>query len=308
MRAVFIIPPKVHLLDITGPAHLFYEAADYGADVTLVFAAIFRDTSEMVSSSMLSFNQLRPFDQLELEAGDLVFIPGLEASLLFDTDFIKQAQPFMQWLRLQHAKGIILCSVCTGAFLLAEAGLLDNRCCTTHWKYAERFKERYPGIRLLDNRLFVKDGTIYSSAGVSSGIDLSLFLIEEVWGAYFASQIAKEVVIYFRRTADDPQLSIFTQYRNHLDNRVHQVQDLLSHGLSHKFSLIELSEKVNMSERNLTRLFKNTTGITIGAYLSKLRAAHAQKMLASGHTLQAAALHCGLKSINQLKGLLSSTT
>ncbi len=306
IQAVFIIPPKVHLLDITGPAHIFYEAESYGAKVTSIFSTIFTDQLEADSSSTVSFSGLTPYDQLNLVQGDLIFIPGLAASLLLTNNFIKSSKPFQQWLIIQHQKGVIISSVCTGAFLLAASGILDKLSCTTHWRYEERFKQLYPHITLHTNRLFVQEGNIFTSAGVASGIDLALFIVEKLWGAHFAAQIAKEVVIYFRRSIDDPQLSVFTQYRNHLDNRIHQVQDLLAQSLDHKFSIEELGLKVNMSGRNLTRLFKSTTGITIGSYVDQLRVEHAKKLIEDGHTIQAAALHCGLKSTNQLRNLLKT--
>ena len=306
LQAVFMIPPKVHLLDITGPAHIFYEAACYGAPVTSLFSSIVTNQSEAVSSSALAFHQLTPFDQLNLNSGDLVFVPGLDSMLLLDNHFIETTRAFQYWLKAQHQKGVIICSVCTGTFLLAAAGLLDNRDCTTHWKYAERFKQQHPKARLQTNRLFVKENNIYTSAGVSSGIDLALYLIEQIWGAHFAAQIAKEVVIYFRRTIDDPQLSVFTQYRNHLDDRIHQVQDILSQSLDSKLSIDELAAGVNMSPRNLTRSFKKTTQITIGEYLDKLRTERAEQLINEGHSLQATALHCGLKSVNSLRQLLNN--
>jgi transcriptional regulator GlxA family with amidase domain len=305
IRAVFIIPPKVQLLDITGPANIFYEAGCYGAPVQLAFSTIFAGETGSDSSCMLTFNKLTPFDQLMLNQGDLVFVPGIEFSLLSDNAFLDSSRPFLYWLKAQHQKGVTICSVCTGSFLLAEAGLLNGRPCATHWRFIERFKKRYPKARLQANHLFVQQDGIYTSAGMSSGIDLSLYIIEQLWGAHFAAEIAKEVVIYFRRTLDDPQLSVFTQYRNHIDYRVHKVQDILTQSLDHKFTIDELADKVSMSARNLTRLFKKTTQISVGAYLDQLRAEHAEKLIAEGYTVQAIALQCGLKSANQLRNLRS---
>ena len=305
MQAVFIIPPKVHLLDITGPAHIFYESACYGAPVKLAFSTIFQDETEAVSSSMLAFHHLIPYHHLALNPGDLVFIPGLDAMLLLDDEFLNASRPFQVWLKAQHQNGVTICSVCTGAFLLAASGLLDGLECTTHWKYTERLQLKYPKARLQVNRLFVQENQIYTSAGVSSGIDLALYLTEQFWGPHFAAQIAKEVVIYFRRAMDDPQLSIFTQYRNHLDHRIHTVQDILTQSLDHKFSIDELADKVSMSARNLTRSFKKITQITIGAYHEQLRAERAKQLIGEGYTMQAAATHCGLKSTNQLRHLLN---
>jgi transcriptional regulator GlxA family with amidase domain len=304
MQAVFIVPPKVHLLDISGPAHIFYEAVCYGASVNLFFCTISSHQTESVSSSTLSFHHLTPYDQLELNPGDLVFVPGLDFSLLSDKQFMIDSRPFQNWLKAEHLNGVTICSVCTGAFLLAAAGLLDGRSCTTHWKYGERFKQLYPKARFQTNRLFVQEDRIYTSAGVSSGIDLALYLTEQLWGASFAARIAKEVVIYFRRTLNDPQLSIYTQYRNHMDDRIHTVQDIISQTMDYNFSIDELAARVNMSVRNLTRSFKKTTQITIGGYAERLRAERARQLINEGHTLQATALHCGFKSVNGLKHLL----
>lgn len=304
MNAVFVLPPGVHLLDITGPAHIFYESACYGAAVHSLFSSMFPGQREVVSSSTLAFGQLIPYDQLELGEGDLVFIPGLEGTLLLSDDFLASSRPFLAWLTQQHRKGVMVCSVCTGSFLLAESGLLDGLSCTTHWKYADRFRVRYPQIQLLANRLFVHEGHIYTSAGVTSGIDLALHLVQQLWGPYFAAQIAKEVVVYFRRGPNDPQFSVFIQHRNHMDHRIHTIQDRLAQSLDQKLTVEDLADTVSMSPRNLTRLFKKTTQITIGDYLEKLRVERAAQLIGEGQTVQSAALHCGLKSPNQLRSLL----
>ena len=118
------------------------------------------------------------------------------------------------------------------------------------------------------------------------------------------SRLAKEVVVFLRRTEADPQLSIFLQYRNHLDERIHQVQDLLAQSLDKKPSLEAVAEQVYMSSRNLTRLFKQTTGITIGAYLDKLRVERALQLFAEGQKVDAVTAACGLQSPNRLRQLL----
>jgi transcriptional regulator GlxA family with amidase domain len=304
VTAVFVIPPSVHLLDITGPAHVFYEAASYGAPVKLVFCTMYSDETESVSTSSLAFHKLVPYDQLKLTRGDIIFVPGLESGLLDSTAFLARSRSFLKWITKQHEDGVITASVCTGAFLLAAAGLLEGRSCTTHWKYVDRMRALYPGINLLDNRLFVREDGIYTSAGVSSGIDLALYLVEQLWGPQFAADIAKEVLIYFRRMPEEPQLNIYTQYRNHLDHRIHHVQDMLLQSMKTPSDLEAISIKVNMSVRNLTRSFKKTTGITIGEYLERLRVEQAKRLLDEGQTMTAAATACGLKSTHQLRQVL----
>lgn len=306
-RIFFLVPPQVQLLDITGPAHLFYEAKEYGAKIETIYLGL-DNTSEQQSGAGIALGNLIPFHKHALGPNDLLFVPGMDVQILFADTISKTFHSFFEWLREQHRNGAKICSVCTGAYLLGYAGLLDGKECTTHWKYMEHFQSRFPRAKVLSERLIIKDGNLYSSAGVSSGIDLSLFLIEELFGPVFASKIAKEVVIFLRRTESDPQLSVFLQYRNHIDTQIHQVQDTLAQNLSTKITIEELAENVYMSPRNLTRLFKKTTGITIGEYVDKLRVERAVQLLSSGSKVSATALECGLQSPNQLRSLLKKHT
>ncbi len=299
----FLVPPEVQLLDLTGPAHLFYEANTYGANTTMHYLSLNAE-NESVSSAGILLGQLQPFEEFELTENDLLFLPGLESHLFFDKNFVTVHQRFFSWLKQQAHNGAKLCSVCTGAYFLGFAGLLTDKNCTTHWKYFKDFQARFPKAKLRSDRLLVKDGNCYSSAGVSSGIDLALYLLEELFGPVLATKVAKEVVIYLRRTENDPQLSVFLQYRNHIENRIHKIQDLLSQNLSRKQKITKLAEQVHMSPRNLTRLFKKTTGITIGDYLEKLRVEHAVQLLAKGSKVKTVANACGLQSSNQLRALL----
>ncbi len=154
------------------------------------------------------------------------------------------------------------------------------------------------------NRLFIKEKSLFSSAGVCSGIDLALYILEIHFGSKFAADIAKEVVIYFRRSEHDPQLSVFLQYKNHLDTRIHDAQDYMMKNISEKLIIDNIAENVNMSSRNLTRLFKKTTGITLGNYIDKLRIERAVDLLSDKHKVEFVAHQCGLKSSNQLRSLL----
>lgn len=303
-RAVFLVPPSVHLLDLTGPAHIFYEAKSYGAPIEISYVSLSNESEEK-STAEISLGKLKRFNDFVLGPNDWLIIPGLESELLLNEVFLKEHVQFYEWLLLQHQQKAKICAVCTGAYLLAKAGLLDGKNCTTHWKYLSDFRYRFPDAKLCADRLFVKDQNIYSTAGISSGIDLSLFLLEEQFGSVVASEIAREVVVYLRRTASDPQLSVFLQYRNHIENQVHQVQDLLAQNLNKKFTIENLAEHAYMSPRNLTRLFKKTTGITIGKYIEKLRVERAMHLLAEGKKMDEVASECGLKSTNQLRSLLN---
>lgn len=302
-RAFFAVPPQVQLLDLSGPAHVFYEAKCLNPAVSSYFISL-EGNRTVESCAGLSLANLQDFNDFELGPSDWLIIPGLESEVFFEPDFFQKIQPFLDWVRIQAERGAKVCSVCTGTFLLAKSGALDGKSCATHWKYLKVFQELFPKSQLLADRLFVKDGNIYSSAGVASGIDLSLYLLEEIFGPLFAIQVAKEMVIYLRRTPEDPQLSIFLQFRNHLENRIHEVQDFLAHRLDQANPLEELAEKANMSSRNLSRLFKKTTGITLGEYREKLRLEKAVQLVSKGEKVESVALSCGLKSANQLRALL----
>ncbi|NOT73871.1 MAG: helix-turn-helix domain-containing protein [Cyclobacteriaceae bacterium] len=302
--AVFLIPPDVHLLDISGPAHVFYEAQDYGAPLQLRFVSLYPGVSEGTSTSGLAFAKLENFEKIALSKDDIVFIPGLDSRFLTDKKFLQGIKRFLQWITTQHGRGAKICSVCTGAFLLAESGLLKGHQATTHWKFQQLLKERYPQVEVMSNRLFTQDDQLYCSAGVASGIDLGLYLLEEMYGTRFSAAIAREVVIYLRRGKEDPQLSVFLQYRNHLEDRIHKIQEWLSQHLDRKFTAESLAELVHTSGRNLTRLFKDTTGITIGEYVEKLRVSQALQLLHEKQKVESVAKACGLKSTNQLRTLL----
>ena len=291
------------MLDITGPAQIFYEANEYGEQLDLHFLSM-SDAQEIASSAGLHFSRLLPYHQSHPQAGDLIFVPGMDYALLRDKEFIQEIGNFLHWLKEEHRKGVQICSICTGAFLLAESGLLDGKNCTTHWKYLDEFEADFPQIQLKKNCLFVEHEGIYTSAGMSSGIDLSLYILEKSFGSSLVVDLAKEVVIYFRRSESDPQLSIFLQYRNHLEKRIHDVQDYLGKKLEQAPQLEELAEVAHTSSRNLTRLFKKTTGITLGAYIEKLRVERAVNLLSEGHKVVYVAKSCGLKSENQLRSLL----
>lgn len=301
--AIFALPPRVHLLDFGGPAQVYYEAQDEGAPLTLKYVSINNSEKEVATTCGVNLTNLIDFRTLSLKPGDVIFVPGLEFKLLEDRKFLSDTRPFLEWMNQQYRNGVTVCSVCTGAFLLAESGLLDGKECTTHWKYVTKLRSRYSNVHVVSDRLFVENKNIFTSAGVASGIDLALYMLEIKFGSLFASKIAREIVIYMRREAHDPQLSIFLRYRNHLNDRVHIVQEWMIHHFRDKLTTEQLAEIANTSSRHLTRLFKEATGITLGQYLEKIRMEHAVQLLKENNKIQTIANACGLESPNQLRQL-----
>ncbi len=302
-KIIFVTPPGVHLLDINGPAHIFYEAKEYGANIDLHFVSPI-DNDTIVSSAGLKFYDLNSYHDYTLTDEDFIIVPGISFSYLLDRDVLNGFKSFFEWLRLQNEIGVTICSVYTGTFLLAESGVLKNKNCTTHWKRIVTFKEKYPDINIKENRLFVIDGNILTSAGVSSGIDLALYILEKRFGTKLAVDVAKEAVIYFRRSESDPQLSIYLKYRNHLEERIHRAQEFIIDNIGKQFNQADIAEHVHMSARNLTRLFKKTTGITIHNYTQNLRIERALQLLAEKNKIEMVASECGFKSANQLRQII----
>ncbi len=266
-KIIFFIPSKVQILDLTGPVQVFYEANSYGASYELQFVSIDKN---LISAGGLPFGQISHFSKASLNPGDYIFVPGAEMDYLRSASFKKQ-KGFFNWLRSMPEQEVSVCSVCTGAFILAETGLLDNIRCTTHWKRLDELRKSYPAVLAEPNILYTHTDYIYTSAGITSGIDLSLSIVDEHYGPLFAHKVARELLVYHRRSQNHTQQSIYLDYRNHLHLGVHRVQDWLIENLHKKTTIEELAEIVHMSTRNLTRAFKNVTGITINEYMKRLR-------------------------------------
>jgi len=300
-RVIFFINKSVHLLDLAGAVQTFYEAAEYGHSYEILYVA---DDPGPVSSAGLPFARLEHYTTVEPGDGDLLIVPGFALRELAGA-----TRPgLLDWLRKAGEAGAVICSVCTGSFLLAAAGLLDDKECTTHWKYTARMQKEYPRLKVQTDRLFVKCGKIYTSAGVTTGLDMALFLLEEKHGPEFAYKIAREMVVYIRRDGAEPQESVYLQHRAHINNDVHVVQDWIVNNLQKKMRIEDLAALIYTSPRNLTRLFKASTGITVGEYLEKLRVEKAVHLLRQRTKIGTIPRQCGLQSANQLRLLLKKHT
>jgi transcriptional regulator GlxA family with amidase domain len=268
INIAFFIPPAFQILDLAGPMQSFYCANTLGANYNLIYFSINKEQS---SDQNLDVKNLQIFKDIKLLKGDYLFIPGIDGTLLNKDNLSKLGLNFYKWLKTQNDKGVFICSVCNAAFILAYSGLLDNKSCTTHWERFKQLQNEYPQINVLDNRLFVKDGNIYSSAGISSGIDLALDIIRENQGALFTAKVAKEMVIYIRRDSEFKQISVFLDYRNHINDKVHTVQDFIIRNYLEPISIQQLSDICFISPRHLSRIFKLETGITIKDFVTKIK-------------------------------------
>jgi transcriptional regulator GlxA family with amidase domain len=301
-KIIFIIPPNVELLDLAGPLQVFREAQLNGLDIKMEYYSF---QYNIVSAAGLAFAEIEHYRNAQLREGDFLFIPGLHIeSLERDSD---TEVPFLKWLQICSANNVNICSVCNAAFILGEAGLLDNKECTTHWRSVGLLQQLFPNTKVLDDVLFVKSGNIYTSAGISAGIDMALDILESLKGALFTHQVARGLVIYQRRSNDHSQASIYLDYRNHINPKVHEVQDYLIKNIDKENSIENLASIVAMSPRNLTRVFKKKTGITVLEYITKLRIERARTLVNDpDNTIEAIAAKCGFKNARQLQRILKN--
>jgi len=302
-KIAFIIPPTVELLDLAGPVQVFTEAKFYGFDIDIEFYAY---RQKPVSTAGLAFGELTHYEKAQLNEGDILFIPGMDCEYVRSQEF-KQEHDYFAWLKDCTERKIIVCSVCNGAFALGEAGLLNNIKCTTHWRRVEELQTRFPETKVLADTLFVKHEYVCTSAGISAGIDLALSLLEDLAGSVFTQKVARGLVVYYRRSNNNKKESIYLDYRNHINPMIHKIQDHLIDNLTGENNIEMLAELAATSPRNLSRVFKEKTGVTILEYLTQLRLENARTLLNNtGHTLEYVAAQCGFKTARQLQRILKN--
>lgn len=185
----------------------------------------------------------------------------------------------VDWLRRQAGQASTLMGICSGSLLMAEAGLLNGRRCTTHHTLLERLQGLAPEARVQGDCIFIEDGPCLTSAGISTGIDTMLHWLTRRLGHRLAISVAREMVLYLRRSGHEPQLAGWLAGRNHVDERIHRLQDALCAGLKERWTLAGMAEVTALSERHLRRRFAVVAGMSPGDYLTRLRLQLARQMM-----------------------------
>lgn len=303
IRVVFVLLANSLALDWAGPAEALrianqlLVAGGKPARFAIEFASP-RTTS--VTSVGVALSGLAPLPSQWTGPAWIVLLGLPGHTIAVDSD---ETQDLLRWLRGQRlARGRLeLVTVCAGALLAAHAGLLAGRRATTHHHHLDELQQVEPRCDVVSNRVFVLDAPVYSSAGVTTGIDLVLHRIAETCGEALAAQVAQTMVVAMRRGPHDPELSPFLAYRNHLHPALHRVQDAVSEQPQADWSVPKMAEVAHTSPRHLTRLFVEHAGVAPLAYLRRLRLASAQLALASGANVTQAAERAGFGSDTQLR-------
>jgi transcriptional regulator GlxA family with amidase domain len=292
----FVVTPHFLLLDFAGPAEAFAFAIRAGAKFRAHYIAATPSVKCAVGLAVAGFQPLPS----RLPDGALVFVSGVMGAA--EHYRCPEARTTTAWLRRVVGQRQRLACVCSAALLAGQAGLLDGRRCTTHHSLVERLRQIAPRAEVLDDRVFVHDGPVLTSAGVTAGIDLALHLIEEYEGAGAAQAIARELVVWLRRAGGDPQLSPWLAFRDHLHPAVHRAQDAISGAPERAWTLPELARQAHTSVRNLTRLFHQHTGTTLKHYQQRLRVAKARQLLENPrHSVEEVAERVGFGSARSLR-------
>jgi transcriptional regulator GlxA family with amidase domain len=272
-RIVIVAYPGVQPLDVIGPAEVFNTAARLERDAYSVeVVAAERGPLESTTVGLVADRALRncrgPVDTLIVAGG-----PGVREAC--------RDPEILSWVRAAAARSRRVCSVCTGAFLLAEAGLLDGRRATTHWAGCDRLAEGYEAITVEREPIFVRDGDVYTSAGVTAGMDLGLALVEQDIGRRTALEVARWLVLFVKRPGGQSQFSAQLAAQTAEREPLRELQDWIAGNLDADLSVPALALRAHMSERNFARAFRRELGMTPAAYVETARVEAARMALES---------------------------
>ncbi|MFI2779893.1 GlxA family transcriptional regulator [Streptomyces sp. ALB3] len=269
-RSVLVVLYEgVQSLDVSGPMEVFAGASRFpGVSYDLRTASL--DGAPVRCSSGLT---LVPDGRLaDAGASDLLLVPGGAGTRTPDPALV-------DWLRVHGPGARQLVSVCTGALLLAEAGLLDGHRVTTHWSVCETLARTYPAVRVDPDPIFVRDGRLATSAGVTAGIDLALALVEEEHGREVALTVARHLVVFLRRPGNQAQFSVQLTAQTAAREPLREVQHWITAHPDADLSVEALAARASLSPRHFARAFQAETGLTPGRYVERVRLEQARRLL-----------------------------
>ena len=305
---LFVIAPQSLLLDIAGPAEAFRLANLHRQNRGLPprFRLRFAGPVATVATSVgVGLAALEPLPE-RLSTPTWVVLVGQPTATLGQVTPAIAATA--QWLKhllrdkldapdFPHR----VLAICSGALLAARAGLIERRRCTTHHELLHALRALAPRAEVIDNRVFVVDGPLASSAGITAGIDLALHCIAEECGEALAASVAEDMVVYLRRSPRDPELSPYLVHRRHLHAAVHRVQDAIITKPTRNWSMTELAAVAHATERHLLRLFIDHAGVSPLQYLRSIRLERARQALECGARVTEAAEVAGFRSGLQMR-------
>jgi transcriptional regulator GlxA family with amidase domain len=295
---LFAILPELVLLDVAGAADAFRIAE---REAPGNYQLRFVSTQSTVRAAVgLHLDKLEPLPEHVPDHSVIVVTGVTSKGLRLDS---APATTLMRWLT--HAmdnETVTLMCVCAGSLLAAKAGVLAGRECTTHHEHIDDLMQMEPSATVHGNRIFVEDGRVFTSAGVTAGLDLTLYVIGQQLGHQVAAAVARDLVVYMRRSGGDPQLSPWVMHRNHVNPTLHRVQDAIIKNPAAQWSASQLASVACMSSRNLARLFAEHAGCSPLDYVQRLRVALARELVSNSEMgMERVAEKTGFSSAHQLR-------
>ncbi len=297
-RIVVCVVPPAEELDIVGPWEVFATANSVirqrGAAYDIELVTTSRERT-FVGDSGLMLSATQYYDSLEGDIDTLIIPGGTGAQTACE-------RPLLEWLHQVSKRVRCLASVCTGAFLLAQAELLDGKRATTHWMFANELARRYPCVRVEPDRIYIRDGHVYTSAGVTAGMDLALALVEEDLGSAIALEIARRLVLFLHRPGGQAQFSTLLSSRAFANKTLRELQVWIAENLNANLSVESLAARVAMSPRNFARAFVREVGTTPSRFVERLRVETARRELeTTNHGLETVALSAGFSTAEVMR-------
>ena len=273
-RIVFLLVPPVDELDLVGPLQVFNSINRLAGRPIYSMEVVTNSERLQLAGEggVLTFMARQHFRELKGSCDSVLLVCGLGSRSVRDAEL-------SAWLKKTAGTVRRVGAVCVGAFLLAEAGLLDARRATAHWKFGRELAARYPRVRVEHEPLWVKDGNIYTSAGISAGIDLALAWAEEDCGAALAHEAARELVLFLRRPGGQPQVSVSLASQASAMASIRELQIWIAEHLTELLTTQDLAQRMSMSVRNFERVFTRETGTAPAQYVLQLRVEAARRHL-----------------------------
>lgn len=289
-RVVIAAFPECMSLDVVGPAEVFATAGAYDVEVVAPDPEPFFMSNGMQVVPHAAMADVRgPIDTLMIAGGEGTRRMATEPRVL-------------EWTRAAAKRSRRITSVCSGAFVLGAAGLLNGRRATTHWAWCDTLAQLYPDVEVERDSIFVVDGDVYTSAGVTAGMDLALALVEEDLGADVAREVAQQLVVFLRRPGGQSQFSAQIAAPPAEREPLREVQAYIAGNVAADLSVPALAERAAMSPRNFARAFRRETGMTPAAYVESVRVEQARIALeGSDAQVESIARHCGFGTVETMR-------
>src|SRR6202048_1109523 len=290
-RVVISGSPPVQILDVTGTLEVFSNAPGYSVEVAAPDGSHALETNRGIAlSGAIPIQDISGrIDTLVIAGG-----PGAESGV-YD-------KAYLAWIEAAAARSRRVASICTGAFLLAAAGLLDGKRAVTHWDFCDRLAREFPNIEVCPDPIYLRDGSTYTSAGITAGIDLTLALVEEDHGHQTALRVARQLVMFLVRPGGQAQYSHMLSHQAVTSQPLRELQVWMLQHLREDLTVESLAERIGVSARHFTRVCLREPGMNPGKFVDRMRVEAAQQIMdSSSRGLKEVADTCGFKSADALR-------